>query len=65
MPEQQEKQRFYTTTEVAHILRISEPTVRKLIEQGDLSALRVGLRRQYRISQESLDRYLQSGQSHQ
>lgn len=48
--------RFYTVEEVAQILRVSEPTVRKLIESGELQATRVG--RQYRISQEALDDYI-------
>jgi putative molybdopterin biosynthesis protein len=48
--------KFYTVEEVAEYLRVSEVTVRKLIEAGELKATRVG--RQYRISQEALDDYI-------
>ncbi len=49
--------KFYTIEEVAKILRVNERTVRKLIDRGELKTTRVG--RQYRISQEQLDEYLQ------
>ena len=46
---------YLTVEEVAAYLRVSEATVRKLIESGELKATRVG--RQYRISRESLQDY--------
>jgi len=49
--------KFYTIEEVADILRVNPATVRKLIDTGELKATRVG--RQYRISQEQLDDYIQ------
>jgi excisionase family DNA binding protein len=48
--------KFYTVEDVAAILKVSEPTVRKLIASGELRATQVG--RQYRISQEALDEYI-------
>ena len=46
---------YLTVEEVAAYLRVSEATVRKLIESGELKATRVG--RRYRISRESLQDY--------
>jgi excisionase family DNA binding protein len=48
--------RFYTVEEVAQLLRVSARTVYRLVERGELRALRVG--DLYRISQENLDSYL-------
>ena len=50
-------QKFYTLEEIADILRVSVETVRRLIISGDIEAKRVG--RQYRISQENLNKYLE------
>jgi excisionase family DNA binding protein len=49
---------YYTVEEVAKILRVSPPTVRKLIREGQLKAVRVGV--QIRIRKEDLDRFLES-----
>ena len=49
---------YYTVEEVAKILRVSPPTVRKLIKEGQLKAVRVGV--QIRIQKEELDRFLES-----
>lgn len=43
---------FYSVQEVAEILALSEQTIRKLIHEGKLEALRLG--RTYRIPYESL-----------
>lgn len=43
---------FYTVQEVAEILSLSEQTIRKLIHEGKLQAIRLG--RIYRIPLESL-----------
>lgn len=43
---------FYSVQEVTEILSLSEQTIRKLIHEGKLEALRLG--RIYRISYESL-----------
>lgn len=43
---------FYSVQEVAEILGLSEQTIRKLIHEGNLKAMRLG--RMYRIPFESL-----------
>lgn len=43
---------FYTVQEVAEILSLSEQTIRKLIHEGKLHAIRLG--RTYRVPYESL-----------
>jgi excisionase family DNA binding protein len=50
-------QKFYTLEEVADMLRVSVETVRRLVLSGEIEAKRVG--RQYRISQENLNKYLE------
>jgi len=48
--------RFVTVAEVADQLRVSNMTVYRLVQSGQLPAVRVG--RSYRIREEDLDRYL-------
>ncbi len=48
--------RFLTVAEVADLLRVSSMTVYRLIEAGDLRALRVG--KSFRINEDDLDRFL-------
>lgn len=48
-----------TVKEVAAILRVSQPTVLRMIDDGELRAIRV--RNQWRISRADLDAYLQGG----
>lgn len=48
-----------TVAEVASALRVSTMTVYRLVQAGQLPALRVG--RNYRIRQHDLDTYLASG----
>lgn len=50
------KDEVYTIAETAKLLKVSEETVRRLIANGDLEARRVG--RQYRITRETIDKYL-------
>jgi len=50
-----------TVKEVAELLRVSQPTVLRMIEDGDLRAIRV--RTQWRIRRADLDEYLQRGGS--
>lgn len=47
---------FYTLQEVASMFRVSDDTLRRLIESDKLAANRVG--GQWRISDTALDRYL-------
>ena len=48
--------RLLTVAEVAEVLRVSGMTVYRLIEKGDLRALRIGAR--WRVSSADLDAYL-------
>jgi excisionase family DNA binding protein len=54
---------FYTIKEAAQILRVSDETIRRMINTGQLEAIRVrgGLmgRGQWRIRRESLDTYVE------
>lgn len=50
-----------TVKEVAEILRVSQPTVLRMIDDGELRAIRV--RNQWRIRRSDLDDYLQQGGS--
>jgi excisionase family DNA binding protein len=45
-----------TVLEVAQLMRVSKMTVYRLIQQGDLPAVRVG--RGYRMREEDVHRYL-------
>lgn len=48
-----------TVPEVAERLRVSEPTIRKLIVDGKLKAIRVG--RQFRIPADEVERFMAAG----
>jgi excisionase family DNA binding protein len=48
--------RFMTVGEVAAILRVSTMTVYRLINGGQLPAVRIG--RSFRVREDELDRYL-------
>jgi excisionase family DNA binding protein len=48
--------RFMTVGEVAAVLRVSNMTVYRLINAGELAAVRIG--RSFRVREEDLDRYL-------
>lgn len=50
------QKRYMTTSEVADTLRVSTDTVLRLIERGELAALRVS-ERIYRIPVPAFDRY--------
>jgi excisionase family DNA binding protein len=56
-----EQQVFYTIKEASEILRVSDETVRRMINNGQLEAIRVqgtlGGRGQWRVRKESLDKY--------
>lgn len=52
----EERARFLTVAEVADLLRVSSMTVYRLIEAGDLRALRVG--KSYRISNDDFESFL-------
>lgn len=50
------KPRYVTVAEVADQLRVSNMTVYRLVQSGQLAAVRVG--RSYRIREDDVDRYL-------
>lgn len=52
------RSRFVTVAEVAGQLRVSNMTVYRLVQAGQLPAIRVG--RSYRIREEDVDKYLAS-----
>ena len=56
---QHAKARFLTVAEVAALLRVSNMTVYRLINAGDLAAVRVG--KSYRLREDDVDKYLAKG----
>ena len=52
------KSRFYTTAEVAAILRVSLGAVRQWVQEGKVPATRVGPRGRYRIPAQAIERLL-------
>ncbi len=50
------ERRFMTVDEVAAVLRVSTMTVYRLINGGELPAVRIG--RSYRVREDEFDRYL-------
>jgi excisionase family DNA binding protein len=48
--------RFLTVAEVATIMRVSKPTIYRLIHSGELEAIRVG--RSFRVPEQAVDQYL-------
>ena len=56
MSPNESRSRFVTVSEVAALLRVSNMTVYRLVQAGQLPAVRVG--RSYRIREEDVDRYL-------
>lgn len=56
MPADEGRTRYVTVAEVAAQLRVSNMTVYRLVQAGELPALRVG--RSYRIREDDMDRYL-------
>jgi excisionase family DNA binding protein len=56
MSPNESRSRFVTVNEVAAMLRVSNMTVYRLVQAGQLPAVRIG--RSYRIREEDVDRYL-------
>ena len=52
-------QRFLTLTDVAEILNVSAAQARTLVRTGDLQAIQVGGRGQWRIEQSWLDEFIE------
>ena len=55
-PVEGKQSRFMTVGEVASVLRVSNMTVYRLINSGELPAVRIG--RSFRVRSEDFDRYL-------
>lgn len=53
-----ERVRYLTVAEVADLMRLSRMTVYRLINRGELPAVRVG--RSFRVPQDALDAYLRT-----
>lgn len=51
--------RFYKLDEVAEMLSTSHSQVYALVRRGDLPAMKLGGRGQYRVSLDDLDRYVE------
>ncbi len=56
MTSQHARANYLTVSEVASALRVSNMTVYRLINNGQLGAVRVG--KSYRLREEDLDKYL-------
>jgi excisionase family DNA binding protein len=50
--------RFLTVAEVALIMRVSKMTVYRLVQSGELDAIRVG--RSYRVPERAVSKYLKA-----
>ena len=50
------RSRFLTVSEVAEMLRVSSMTVYRLINSGELPAVRIG--KSFRLREEDVDKYL-------
>lgn len=51
--------KFYTVKEVADLLRLDETTIRRYLRAGTLKGLQVSKNGKWRISEESLNHFLQ------
>ena len=56
VPGAQGSTRYLTVAEVATTLRVSNMTVYRLVNSGELPAVRVG--KSYRLREEDIDKYL-------
>jgi excisionase family DNA binding protein len=52
---------FYTTEEVAQLLKISAKTVREMIKSKRLEAVRVG--KEYRITEDQIRKYIKENKT--
>lgn len=52
--------KLLTIQEVADLMKISESTVRRLIQGGQIAAFKVGDRGQLRVEENELERYVES-----
>ncbi len=52
-------QRFLTLADVAEILNISATQTYALVRRGDLPAIKIGGRGQWRVEQQALEQYIE------
>lgn len=55
------QQRFLTLSDVAEILSISVSQARAMVRSGELPAIQVGGRGQWRVETQKLEEYIQRG----
>jgi excisionase family DNA binding protein len=53
------KPRFLSLTDVAEVLNVSSAQARALVKRGELKAMQVGGRHQWRIAASDLEAYIQ------
>jgi excisionase family DNA binding protein len=53
-------ERFLTLTDVAEVLNISSSQTYALVRRGELPAIRIGGRGQWRVEREKLEHYINS-----
>lgn len=58
-------QRFYTLSDVCEVLNISMSQARSLVRNGELPAIQVGGRGQWRVEISKLEKYIQDGYERQ
>lgn len=56
----EKKMELLTVPEIADIMKVSEKTVRRLIQRGDLTAYKLGDRGQLRVKQRDLEQYVEA-----
>jgi putative resolvase len=56
------KSNFYTTSEIAEMLKLNVMTIYRYIKSGKLSAHKIG--KEYRVSKVELEKFLKSTQTH-
>lgn len=59
MPLGSDAQRFLTLADVSEILNISDRQTYALVRRGELPAIRIGGRGQWRVEAEALERYIE------
>ncbi|MBS6030220.1 MAG: helix-turn-helix domain-containing protein [Kocuria sp.] len=55
------QQRFLTLSDVAEILSVSVAQARAMVRSGELPAIQVGGRGQWRVEKSKLEEYIQQG----
>ncbi len=53
-----DRQKYYTIPDLAEMFGVHSRTIRRLIDDGEIQAFRVGA--QWRVSSEQLDNYIES-----